>query len=156
MTDNSKVVTIEKVVQGGRALARIDGQVVLVERALPGEEVRILPGPGKGVLKGRVLEILTPSADRVESDCPFYNRCGGCDFRHTNYETELEIKTGILRETFQRIGKIDISPGDVVLIPSPERNRYRIRTHFQCKQAQKGFYAKGSHDIVPVNDMTAC
>jgi len=152
MTNNSKIVNIEKVVQGGKGLGRIDGQVVFVDRVLPGEEVRIIPQPGRGVLNVKLEEILIPSVARVKSDCPFYSRCGGCDFRHTDYETELEIKTGIFRETLQRIGKIEISPDDMSVIPSPDRNRYRIRTHFQCEQTRKGFFVKGSHDIVPVDD----
>ncbi|MCK5878787.1 MAG: class I SAM-dependent RNA methyltransferase [Holophagae bacterium] len=152
MTDNLKTLTIEKVVQGGKGLARMDGQVVLVDRVLPGEDVQVSLRPRKGVLDGILQDVLLPSATRISADCPFYSRCGGCDFRHTDYQTELEIKTGILRETFQRIGKVEISLGDVTLISSPERNRYRIRTRFQCEQTQKGFFAKGSHDIVPVND----
>ena len=152
MRDNLKTLTIEKVVQGGKGLARIDGQVVLVDRVLPGEEVQVSLRPRKGVLDGTLLDILVPSTSRISPDCPFYQRCGGCDFRHTNYETELEIKTAILRETFQRIGKVEISPDEVAVVSAPHRNRYRIRTRFQCEQTRKGFFAKGSHDIVPVND----
>lgn len=152
MTNNLKTVIIEKVVQGGKGLARIDGQVVLVDRVLPGEEVQVSLRLRKGVLDGTLVDVLTPSASRISPDCPFYRRCGGCDFRHTNYEMELEIKTAVLRETFQRIGKVEISPDDMAVVPSPHRNRYRIRTRFQCEQTRKGFFAKGSHDIVPVND----
>ena len=90
MTDDLKTLTIEKVVQGGKGLARMDGQVVLVDRVLPGEEVQVSLRPRKGVLDGILQDVLLPSATRISPDCPFYSRCGGCDFRHTDYQRELE------------------------------------------------------------------
>ncbi|RLE16741.1 MAG: hypothetical protein DRJ14_07905 [Acidobacteria bacterium] len=152
MTDKIEIVKIEKIVQGGKGLARLDGQVVLVDRALPDEDVRVSLRPRKGVMDGRSMDIITPSVLRIDSDCPFYSRCGGCDFRHTDYKTELMFKQEILLETLQRIGKLSIPFSEMTVIPSPERNRYRIRTRFQCEKGRKGFFAKSSHDIVPVND----
>ncbi|NOZ13297.1 MAG: class I SAM-dependent RNA methyltransferase [Acidobacteria bacterium] len=152
MADKTATVTIEKVVQGGKGLARFEGRVVLVDRVLPGEDVRVSLRPRKGVTAGEFPEVLASSPLRVVSDCPFYSRCGGCDFRHTGYETELELKQSILLETLRRIGKVLLSPAELAVIASPRRNRYRIRTRFQCDGGRKGFFAKASHDIVPVDD----
>ncbi len=152
MTDNIAIVTVEKVVQGGKGLGRLNGLVILVERALPGEEVQVRLHHGKGMAAGLLMEILSPSPTRMTPDCPFYDQCGGCDFRHTDYKTELSIKSGILKDTFQRIGKIALSPDGVTVVPSPGRNRYRIRTRIQCRHGRKGFFAKASHDIIPVDD----
>ena len=152
MAEQTNTVTIEKIVQQGKGLARLDGRVVLVDRVLPGEQVRVTLRPRRGVLEGTLVSVSDPSVHRETSDCPFYDHCGGCDFRHTNYMTELSFKKSMLKETLARIGKVDVADKDIEVIASPERNRYRIRTRVQCKNGKKGFFEKGSRKIIAIDD----
>ena len=89
--------TVRAVIEGysseGLGIARVNGQVVFVHRAVRGEDCDILI---MKVLKhaafGKVTAIHTPSEHRQEPDCPYYGRCGGCDFRHMDYAEELAAK----------------------------------------------------------------
>ena len=89
--------TVRVVIEGysseGLGIARVNGQVVFVHRAIRGEDCDILI---MKVLKhaafGKVTAIHTPSEHRQEPDCPYYGRCGGCDFRHMDYAEELAAK----------------------------------------------------------------
>ena len=69
-----------------------DGLAVFVPMSAIGDEltVRILKVK-KTYAYGKLMEIITPSNKRIENDCPYFNRCGGCVFRHIGYEAELEL-----------------------------------------------------------------
>lgn len=86
-------VTIEGYGEGGMGVARVDGRVVFVHGALRGEKCRVLILKTlKSVAFAKVLEVIEPSGARVESDCPYFPRCGGCTYRHMSYEEELRLK----------------------------------------------------------------
>jgi 23S rRNA (uracil1939-C5)-methyltransferase len=92
-------LTIEKLVYGGDGLARLDGKVVLVPYVLPGEVVRAeIDRLKNDLFRGRVLELITPSPSRVTAACPYFLRCGGCQYQHTDYSVQLEQKGAIMRE----------------------------------------------------------
>ena len=147
------VVTIEKLVHGGEGLARLpDGRVVFVPDTIPGEEVRIRVVQNLGDYSlARVEEILSPSPLRQEPACPYFGRCGGCQFQHLPYEAQLEEKLEIFKETLARVGKIeeDLVSG---IEPSPKAFGYRNRLQFHVHQERGalGFLKRRSHDLVPV------
>src|SRR5207253_1209415 len=92
---------------GGDALARDDGRVVLAPFAIPGERVRVEPEQEKsGLIRARVVEVLTPAPARVDPPCPYFAQCGGCHYQHAAYEFQVEQKASILREQLARVGKI--------------------------------------------------
>src|SRR2546428_11586394 len=77
-SDKSVLVTIDKLVHGGKGLAHDGAMAVFVEGVLPGESVRIqLERVKKGYAEGRLLEVVTPSPDRTTAPCPVYGQCGG-------------------------------------------------------------------------------
>lgn len=82
----------------GEGIAKIDGFTIFIPNAIKGERIKILIVK---VLKshafGKILEILKPSENRVESDCRTYKRCGGCDLRHIKYEETLKMKQNAIR-----------------------------------------------------------
>jgi 23S rRNA (uracil1939-C5)-methyltransferase len=93
-------VRIEKLVYGGDGLAHHDGHTVFVPLVLPGELVQIESAERKKkFIRGRLDRVVEPSADRVPAPCPYYGRCGGCQYQHMPYETQLRYKADILRET---------------------------------------------------------
>lgn len=154
MGPDSQTVTIEKLVQGGRGLARQNGQVLLVRGAIPGERVTVRPGKQhKGVQEVTIEQVVAASPDRVAAPCPVYERCGGCHLQHLRYEAQLAQKAAILKETLARLGKIDV--GEIpAVVPSPEPYGYRSHVRFTVfpgghqKGLSLGFYQEGSHQPV--------
>ena len=92
-------VSIEKLVYGGEGLARTPEGVVLVSGVIPDENVSLrLEERKKGVRRGSLLEVAAASPDRVKAGCPYYDRCGGCQYQHISYSRQLALKQDILRE----------------------------------------------------------
>src|SRR5207245_4368665 len=109
---------IEKPVGGGRMLARVEGQVVLVGGAIPGEHVRgRIERIGKGVAYASVESVVEPSPDRRE---PFTDpRCGGCLYAHIAYDRQRAIKAQVVDDAFRRIGRTEL-PAPVSVTASPQ------------------------------------
>jgi 23S rRNA (uracil1939-C5)-methyltransferase len=101
-------ITIEKLIYGGEGLAHHDGATVFVPFVLPAERVAVEEvEQKKKFVRGRVERILSASPERVAAHCAHFGVCGGCDYQHIAYEAQLKFKSGILRETLRRIGKIE-------------------------------------------------
>ena len=101
---------IEGYTSEGLGVARIDGQVVFVHRALRGEDCDVLILKTlKNAAFGKAVRVYAPSPHRVEPDCPYYGRCGGCDFRHMDREEELEAKRQRVQDALRRIGGSDVT-----------------------------------------------
>lgn len=150
---------IEKLVYGGDGLSRLPadehgrGKAVFAPFVLEGEHVDATITQNKpGFARAQVSRILEPSPQRVESRCPYFTRCGGCQYQHSTYEHQLEIKTSILRENLHRIAKLELS-SELSVHPSPpwnyrNRTRMRVRTH---PEFALGYYKFGSHELLPVD-----
>jgi len=142
--------TIEKLVYGGQGLARLEGRVVLAPFVLPGERVRLrFEQERRGVVEASVRELLEPAPGRTEPPCPFFFRCGGCQYQHAMYETQLAEKRNILREVLARIGKITAPPE--IQTVSSEPWGYRNRTQFHLAGGEIGYFGIGSHHLAPVD-----
>jgi 23S rRNA (uracil1939-C5)-methyltransferase len=143
-------LTIEKLVYGGDGLARVDGQVVFIPYVLPGEVVRADVERAKNdLLRGRLREIVTPAASRVEPRCPYYYRCGGCQYQHADYAFQLEQKRDILREVLRRVGKIEFEGEIGVVSGEPWGYRNRIQLHLQ--NGAIGYFEAGSHKLCAID-----
>jgi len=127
---------------------------VFVPFVLPGERVEADVRQEKpGFARGSVTRLIEASPDRVEARCPYFQQCGGCHYQHISYERQLEFKAGILRETLQRIAKIELQP-EIRLHASPPWN-YRNRTRLQVQTAPEfalGYFRLGSHEFLPVRE----
>lgn len=106
----------------------------------------------KSYAYGKIEEIVTHSADRIQNDCPAYSKCGGCCFRHISYEAELRAKEGFVRDAFGRIG--GLSPELLPIRGSEQTEGYRNKLQTpvakQDFRAVCGFYSERSHRVVPV------
>jgi 23S rRNA (uracil1939-C5)-methyltransferase len=149
-------ILIEKLVAGGLGLGRLaDGMVVLVPYVLPGEKVVVREmNRRKGFISGSLVDIATPSRDRIAPPCPLYGRCGGCDLQHAAYGTQLDLKKEILVESLQRVAGKNFSDnaGEIrPTIASPAEFGYRQRIRLQVNPGgQYGFFQTGSHVLVSV------
>lgn len=139
----------------GNGVGRVDGMAVFVPNTAPGDQiqakiVKVKSSYAYGILE----ELVEPSPDRVENDCPVYPRCGGCTLRHLSYQAELTAKEGWLTENMRRIGGIQL-PWEPI-IPSPVVERYRNKAQYPIRlvngQVKAGFFAPRSHRLIPMED----
>lgn len=146
--------TVRAVIEGysseGLGIARVNGQVVFVHRAIRGEECDILIMKVlKNVAFGKVTAIHTPSPHRQDSDCPYYGRCGGCDFRHMDYAEELEAKRTRVQDALQRLGGSEVQVEEI--LGAAETKYYRNKSQYPVgTQGAVGFYRARSHEVIPV------
>ena len=106
----------------------------------------------KNIGYARVEEIMTPSPDRIEPDCPVSRSCGGCVYRHISYDAELKAKRQKVIDAVTRIGKLDSSLVKDI-IPSKNIDGYRNKAMIpvglnRTGEVVMGFYARHSHNIM--------
>ena len=140
---------------GGDGVCRLEGRVCFVPYALPGDRVRIALGAAtKGILRGRIVEVLSPSPHRAQAGCGVFGRCGGCTWLHFAYPAQLEWKARIVSDCLERIGKIS---AQVQTIEDPAlRLGYRTRATFRSDGQRWGFYEAGTHDLVDIASCPLC
>ena len=145
-------LTIEpaELVAGGDALAKIDGFPLFVANVYPGDVARVrIVEMKKGFGRAELVRVERSSASRRALPCPIAAECGGCDWTELRLDAQLATKEHILRESLRRIGKLD--PGTlppITIHPSPLN--YRIRSRLHADGETVGFYATGSHRVVPL------
>jgi 23S rRNA (uracil1939-C5)-methyltransferase len=154
------LLSIEKLIYGGDGLARTppgaDGRsmAVFVPFVLPGEKVEAeIQQEKPGFARASVTQLIESSTDRIPARCPYFRQCGGCHYQHIPYERQLEFKAAILRETLQRIAKIELK-SEIRLHPSPPWN-YRNRARLQVQTLPEfalGYFQFGSHNFLPVRE----
>lgn len=148
---DSVLVQIEKPIYGGSFLARLEGKAIFVPFTLPGEEARVRIAEEKRSYASAEPEaILAAAPNRVMPGCRHFGVCGGCQYQHADYESQLAFKAAILRETFERGGvpapeKIETIAGD------PWRYRNRIRLAIDAA-GRVGYRARRSHAIVAIDE----
>jgi 23S rRNA (uracil1939-C5)-methyltransferase len=145
-----ETLTIEKLVYGGDGLTRLDGRVVLLPYVLPGETVRAEVERSKNDLfRGRVRDVITPSTSRVTPPCPYFGRCGGCQYQHMDYPFQVEQKQAILREVLRRVGKIEVS--GVIGAVTGEPWGYRNRAQLHLDDGRFGYFEQASHKLCAID-----
>ena len=145
-------VTIERILPGGVGLAHAEGRTVFVALAAPGDVARVRVESVRGrVAFASILEVLQPSPSRVEPPCPYFGRCGGCDFQQLNYRAQLEAKVEIIRDCLRRVARVE-PPAEIHITPSPLEWRYRSRARWQHDAVRNflGYYERGSHRVCDV------
>ena len=145
---------IERILPGGMGLAHAGGKTVFVALAAPGDRVRVEVEREQGnVLFASIVEIITPSPVRIEPPCPYFGRCGGCDFQQLTYEAQLAAKSEMIRDCLHRIARLENVP-EIVVMPSPNEWRYRMRAMWQIDRDERtvGYYERGSRRVCDVVD----
>lgn len=145
-------VEIERLLPGGVGLAHAEGLTLFVTLAAPGDVLRVAIDRVQGKVGfASIVEILKPSPVRIEPPCPYFGRCGGCDFQQLNYETQLNAKVEIIRDCLHRIAKLE-GPIDIPVIPSPNQWQYRARAMWQVDNIEKllGYFERGSNRVCDV------
>ena len=134
----------------GLGIARIDGQVVFIHGAVRGETCDVLVMKVlKNAAFGKIAALAEPSPARRQPDCPYYGRCGGCDFRHMSYEEELWAKRVRVQDALTRIGGAEVTVEEILGAEQPLH--YRNKSIYPISPAgEVGFYRARSHQVVHV------
>ena len=145
-------VVIERILPGGLGLAHADGRTVMVALAAPGDRLRVRIDRVKGnVVFASIVQVIESSSLRIEPPCPYFGRCGGCDFQQLNYQAQLETKKEIIRDCLRRLASLEAIP-DFEIVPAPHEWHYRARAQWQFDPVSKrlGYFESGSHRICDV------
>jgi 23S rRNA (uracil1939-C5)-methyltransferase len=139
---------IEGLAAGGDGVAHApDGRVVFVPFTAPGDRVRVVIGLRRArFMKGEVIELLEAGPGRTDPLCPVFGVCGGCDWQHLAYETQLEAKRAILRDAIERIAHLPV-PERFSFRPSPSPYAYRSRARVSAERGRVGFKRRRSHAV---------
>ncbi|MBE7021892.1 MAG: 23S rRNA (uracil(1939)-C(5))-methyltransferase RlmD [Ruminococcaceae bacterium] len=150
-------LTITDVAAGGDGVGRYDGMAVFVPHTCRGERVLVrLVRITSACAYGTLCSVIEPSPERRVDFCAAAGLCGGCDFAHMAYTEQLAVKQKIVADALTRIGGFsDVPVAETLAAPRPER--YRNKMVFPLGtdargQAIGGFYAPGSHHLVPLSD----
>ena len=148
---------IEKMAFGGRGLGRVEGAVVFVDRALPGQRVLArVTKAAKRFAEADCVEVLSPSPHQVAPFCRHFGKCGGCMFQDLEYAEQLKWKTEHVRDQLTRIGGVK----DPVVHPaqgSPEIRGFRNKMEFSFAGGGEtplslGLHRRGSERIVSIEE----
>lgn len=137
---------------GGEGVVRIEGKAVFVAGALPGEHVRLqVTTDRKRWARGKLLEVVRPSPDRVVPSCPYVPECGGCDLQHVSAAGQLDLKARVVREQLERIGRLEDPPVRACVAVGPELG-YRTQARMHADDSGRlGFHQQGTNQVVPID-----
>ncbi len=154
---------IEKLVYGGDGLARSGGVTYFVPFVLTGETIQARPRERrKNFVRAAAVQIERPAPGRVAAPCPYFTVCGGCQYQHIGYETQLEAKREILRETLARLGGLSWE-GPIPVHASPPFG-YRNRAQWKVRPVKNaageaaserlalGYFHAGSNELCAVDE----
>jgi 23S rRNA (uracil1939-C5)-methyltransferase len=147
-------IELHGLTHGGEAVGRLpDGKACFVPYAIPGERVRVqVTDERKSWARGRLLEILEPSPDRVDPPCPYFgpDRCGGCQLQHVDPARQAQMKRRIVTEQLERIGRFTAPPVAETVVVGPLG--YRSQARFAVdERGRLGFRSASSHDVVAID-----
>jgi 23S rRNA (uracil1939-C5)-methyltransferase len=149
-------VTVDKeLAHGGAAIARVDGRVVFVEGALPGETVEAeVVHRRKDYWRAETRAVLSTSPNRVPAPCPHFGPCGGCQLQHLTYSVQLEQKRAVLAHQLQR-AHLEFAAERIEVLGMDDPWRYRLRGEFHVLhrggETRLGFYRKHTYQTLPLD-----
>ena len=151
---STSIVFLEKLTYGGDAMGRLeDGRAIFVPFGLPGERVRVrLKEEKRGFARGKLVEVLEPSPQRITPRCIHFGLCGGCHYQNLPYEEQLKAKADILRDQLMRIGRIE-NPQvrDTVASPSPWNYRNHVQFHL-TEEGKLGYMTAGVPRVFAIHE----
>lgn len=134
----------------GLGIVRLDGAVIFVPHAVRGETIDLrITKVMKSSFAGEIVAIKAPSPERANPECPYYGRCGGCDFQHVTYQEELWAKRRRVQDALSRLGGADLEVEEILGAKTP--SHYRNKSQYPVgANGSVGFYRARSHQVVPV------
>ncbi|MCK5241457.1 23S rRNA (uracil(1939)-C(5))-methyltransferase RlmD [bacterium] len=154
--DQELELLIYALAYGGEGIAKHKGMVIFVANTFTGDQVRVrIQQVKKKFARARLVRLLQPSPERVDSVCPQSGTCGGCSWLNLNYPAQLKAKHSFVANTLSHVGRLK----SVCVLPPIKSTpslgyRHKIQIPVQtCGQAlQAGFYARQTHTVVPFEE----
>ena len=135
-------VVINKLDHFGNGIGRINDKVIFVKRGLVGEIVDVnVTKDKKKFMEGEIKEVIKPSPSRIKSICPYYDKCGGCNFLHTTYDEEINFKKNKGIELLGNVNKFY----------ETDKLNYRNKVTLHVKGDKLGFYKEKTNDVIDIN-----
>lgn len=143
--------TVEGYSSEGLGVVRLDGAVVFVPQAVRGETVDLrITKVMKSSCAGEIVKLRAPSPGRARPECPYFGRCGGCDFQHLTYPEELWAKRRRVQDALKRLGGTELQVEEILGAKNPVH--YRNKSQYPVgADGSIGFYRARSHQVVPVD-----
>ena len=135
----------------GEGICKIDGYTIFVPGAAAGDLARIKVVKAlKNYGYGKLIKVISPSADRCVPACPVAGMCGGCSIMHLDYDAQLRYKQQKVLDSMKRIGGINVAVDETVASPlqAEYRNKVSLPVSTENEKIAVGFYALGSHRVV--------
>ncbi len=134
----------------GLGIARVNGAVVFVPHAVRGEEIDLrITKVMKTSCAGEIVKIHDPSPERMEPECPYAGKCGGCAYPHPTYPEELWAKRQRVQDALTRIGGLELTVEEILGAKNPEH--YRNKSQYPVgADGSIGFFQARTHKVVPI------
>lgn len=138
----------------GEGIAKINNITIFVPNTLKGEKVKIkLLKVNSSYCFAKVLGILEKSPNRADEDCNDYAKCGGCNFRHINYQISLEMKKNNVQNTLKKSLGFEVPIDEILGMDNPKFYRNKLQYPIGINKDGKtimGVFAERSHRIIPI------
>ena len=143
--------TVEGYSSEGLGIVRLDGAVVFVPQAIRGESIDLrITKVMKTAAAGEIVKIHKPSSDRTKPECPYYGKCGGCDFQHMTYAEELWAKRQRVQDALTRLGGTELQVEEILGAKNPAN--YRNKSQYPVgANGDIGFFQARTHKVVPID-----
>ena len=143
-------LTVTGYAAGGKSIAKLDGKVVFIEGAVPGDQVDVrLSKNKKDWAEGIAIKIRKYSDERVTPFCQHFGVCGGCKWQMLPYEKQLQYKQEEVAAQMKRIGKIDL-PEMMPIVGAPDTRYYRNKLEYTF--SSKKYFTQEEIDALPMAD----
>lgn len=135
----------------GLGIVRLDGAVVFVPQAVRGEIIDLkITRVMKNSAAGEIVRVRTPSPERTKPACPYFGRCGGCDFQHLTYTEELRAKRQRVQDALTRLGGAELQVEEILGAKDP--THYRNKSQYPVGAGGAiGFYQGRTHRVVSID-----
>jgi 23S rRNA (uracil1939-C5)-methyltransferase len=149
-------VDIDDIAFGGEGVCRIKDMVVFVPFTVGGDKAIVeIVATKRRYARGKIVRLIVPSRERAIPKCRYYALCGGCQYQHVRYDTQLAIKRRHVIDAFVRLGKF-VAPPVADTIHSPQPFGYRGKAEFQVARERSGRWVSGfmhnsSHRVIDID-----
>ncbi len=148
----SEILTIESIGPKGDGIATLDGRTVYIARGVTGDKVKVeIKENSDGLLRGRILELVSGSAERITPPCQYYDTCGGCQIQHINERSYRDWKISGIKMPLARAGVEPEVWGEPVFIPNATRRRATLEAFKESKDITLGFHQLKSHEVQQID-----
>ena len=138
----------------GRGIGYINNKIIFVPKTVPGDIINVeIINEHSKYYEGKIIDIVKLSKKRIDSICPFFNKCGGCDLLHISLSDRLEYKLEKVRDI---LNNNKISCNVTKISKSDDSYNYRNKITLKVENTIIGLYENSTHDIVKIDNCLLC